>query len=746
MADAEKLKDTIPKLSKRQLKKKNKGLGIGLRKAQSGSHIYKQERSRAGILVTAKFFEAVERCKARVKEIADECRSNNLKFRDHEFDLAGNRELCLHSLGGDDVGSLFPADVLRISQIFEKPQFMTDGAKPSDIEQGKVLGDCWFLAALAMLASMPGLLEKICVERDEKAGVYGFVFCRDGEWEDVIIDEYVRLYDMKFALIYELFPPGQNLYHDDKYLYQKIARRGSKTLYFARSAQENETWVPLIEKAYAKFHGDYESLNGGSTCEALEDMTGFVSIRPSFDIIDPDDFWHNNLKLVGTDRLFECHMGSDGEVHIGLIGNHAYSILAAKAYNGKRFVKIRNPWGKGEWTGRWSDGSSEWTDEWRPALKLLEHGPKQDGSFIMEYEDFLNTWEEIERVQLFNDKWIQSAHWLNVKTRPPPAVWQYGDVSFTFTLAKASRAMIVLSQADSRFWKGLVWSFNWSFDFIVFKRDQSKIIGRSRVPSNTRSVSVTKYLTEGEYFVHVRPLFLISGWDGQKRKRVHSQYAHSQSIAANYDSTWSEFMVIPEKHLAKGDLLQLEIAHYEETIEKRQTIKAAVFPRPAPTTSTSDTREDTTGSGNADTPGDEIPHGNNNKDMNEGPTHSKPREQDVAGEEEDSPKPASEGEVNEGHRCKHCKTSLIDGVLWWCLVCSLTAFCDACHSKGLHPADHRMVKAENSADAAVFIDQDDGCGGGNILLGLRVYTEDEAKVDINGQLRHGNMLSWAKEM
>ena len=34
---------------------------------------------------------------------------------------------------------------------------------------------------------------------------------------------------------------------------------------------------PLMEKAYAKFHGDYASISGGFTSEAIEDLTGSVN-------------------------------------------------------------------------------------------------------------------------------------------------------------------------------------------------------------------------------------------------------------------------------------------------------------------------------------------------------------------------------------------------------------------------------------------------------------------------------------
>mgnify|MGYP002381848508 CR=1 FL=1 len=46
---------------------------------------------------------------------------------------------------------------------------------------------------------------------------------------------------------------------------------------FGRCSDPNELWVPLIEKAYAKLHGCYETLISGFLDDALHDMTGYVS-------------------------------------------------------------------------------------------------------------------------------------------------------------------------------------------------------------------------------------------------------------------------------------------------------------------------------------------------------------------------------------------------------------------------------------------------------------------------------------
>jgi hypothetical protein len=66
------------------------------------------------------------------------------------------------------------------------------------------------------------------------------------------------------------------------------------------------------------------------------------------------------------------------------MGNHAYSVLRAVECKEKKFVVVRNPWGKSEWTGRWSDGSKEWTREWLEVLPTLGHTFGDDGQFVME--------------------------------------------------------------------------------------------------------------------------------------------------------------------------------------------------------------------------------------------------------------------------------------------------------------------------------------------------------------------------
>ncbi|KAF8877904.1 cysteine proteinase [Infundibulicybe gibba] len=507
---------------------------------------FRQQSKRGGLLVTTELQNALDECKSKVEQISKDCRAKNRKFRDIEFDLENDRERCLHGLATSERST--PSDVRRVTQIFDQPSFFVGGADSNDIVQG-ALGDCWFLSALATMSTAPGLIEKFCVARDQEVGVYGFIFFRDTSWVVVIIDDLLFTSIPKFE---ELSYAEKQLYHNDKEQYNRSARKGSKSLYFARSGTQGETWVALIEKAYAKLHGDYASLSGGEACEAIEDLTGGVSsFIPSKDIMDVDKFWKEELLLANHDRLFGCAFDAldntrsgNGFITVnGLIGSHAYSVLRAVEYNGRRFVVIRNPWGQSEWTGPWSDGSGEWTKEWLPALEALGHSFGNDGEFVMEYKDFLENWEQIDRTLLFDESWIMSSQWLQVTSRPLPSVWAFGDVSFTISLPTPTVTVIVLSKLDERYFEEISSPYAWSFDFVLFRKGETTPLATSfHSRFYTRSVNLETTLDAGEYVVHVRLDRKHvrteepdrSEWDKRKLSRVMNERAKSQSVASTF--------------------------------------------------------------------------------------------------------------------------------------------------------------------------------------------------------------------
>ena len=154
--------------------------------------------------------------------------------------------------------------------------------------------------------------------------------------------------------------------------------------------------------------------------EGLEDLTGGVTSELfAADILDKDKFWTDELMNVNKVFLFGLSQmgGSTGERR-GIIEKHAYSIMEAKELDNFRLLKIRytsvptskvlyempsfgllnysaswrrwccyqvievtnskrrNPWGKKEWDGPWSDGSEEWTPD---RMRRLNHQFGNDG-------------------------------------------------------------------------------------------------------------------------------------------------------------------------------------------------------------------------------------------------------------------------------------------------------------------------------------------------------------------------------
>lgn len=212
-------------------------------------------------------------------------------------------------------------------------------------------------------------------------GVYKLRLCKNGEWVVITIDDYIPCF-------YNAGPM------------------------FSRS-NGDELWVLLLEKAYAKLHGNYYSLRFGLTQDGLIDMTGCPTSSPfdwdpaHLNPADKDTIWTTILEAdqqgfsitcetPGEDKVTE--RGGGGGKGTGIVSGHAYSLLRAVEHNGVRLLNIRNPWGKFEWDGDWSDGSELWTEEFIDAIKPVFD--TSDGGFWISFEDFIFQYNSFNIVEV----------------------------------------------------------------------------------------------------------------------------------------------------------------------------------------------------------------------------------------------------------------------------------------------------------------------------------------------------------
>ena len=302
----------------------------------------------------------------------------------------------------------------RIDEIFSKSLIFEDSIECNDILQGN-LGNCYFLSALSALTEMPYLLYQIfrTPEKNDQ-GFFEVVFFIDGEWQVVIIDDYFVTID------------------------------GTNDLKFAKS-NGLELWAIILEKAWAKVNGGYANTIAGNPSDALQTITGFPVTRLFHEKMDKEKLWKELLRSDQSDNIM-CTSTNDGQetIKAGLVENHAYTLIGAKegTFDGQqlRILKIRNPWGNKEWLGRYSDNDSSWTPEKRKFFGMEEQ--KDDGSFCICYEDFINFYSDTNICDIMYD--------CNVKCFPITGEAMGQPHVFSFYLQKTSEVAI---SAEWRHWR-----------------------------------------------------------------------------------------------------------------------------------------------------------------------------------------------------------------------------------------------------------------------------------------------------
>ncbi|XP_049803377.1 calpain-5-like [Schistocerca nitens] len=318
----------------------------------------------------------------------------------------------------------------RPSELCDQPCLFSENVLPEDVLKGQ-LSNRWFVSACAVLAGVGELRNKVVPDyskqewnpnkTDEYAGIFHFQFWRFGEWVDVVVDD--------------LLPTVNG------------------TLLFTHSTKENEFWIPLMEKAYAKLHGSYDGLHGGHMADALVDFTGGVSeiidMRANeyadshdkrsslFDILSAE-MRNHSLVCAACTVLNEEEFGT--RTDMGLCRGTAYAVTAVKkVYLGEtslrnifkgreklRMVRLRdllNDKIKSETESKGEDGDARSNKEYAyttsQLTRLLSSSPEwskvreserermgltldYETEFWMPLEDFVRNFSELTICRLYN--------------------------------------------------------------------------------------------------------------------------------------------------------------------------------------------------------------------------------------------------------------------------------------------------------------------------------------------------------
>jgi len=312
---------------------------------------------------------------------------------------------------------------------------------PNDVAQGGV-GDCWLLSAISALAEFDGAIAKMFEKTHTHHGWHrgrarglGTTRGRNAVLQMPHDEEnsyVVTLYDLV------TWKPV-----DVKVDERLCASADGKGLLSALPSHSGELWVCYLEKAIAAHCGGWDKLDGGQCTHAWSLLLGcketytinvcsgdagyscwgkFNPNEKKHETLgnSPHDGFQGNwpsawptvgggggmdLRLNEND-LFErmCEWddqnfimaagtkaGSDSKDTDGVVDGHAYTVLdCVNDVAGTEFdlIKVRNPWGKGEFqSGKWDDDGPGWK-QYPDVKAALQPVVFDDGIFWLDKSEF----------------------------------------------------------------------------------------------------------------------------------------------------------------------------------------------------------------------------------------------------------------------------------------------------------------------------------------------------------------------
>ncbi|XP_068130170.1 calpain-5-like [Hyperolius riggenbachi] len=409
----------------------------------------------------------------------------------------------------------------RPQELVRSPHLFAGTISPLDLQQGS-LGNCWFMAAASCLAKDSSIWKKVIPSPQEQewprpgstahhCGIFRFRFWRFGHWVEVVIDD-------------------------------RLPTSGGELIFCRPGRKSDVFWCPLLEKAYAKLIGSYEALDGGSTGEALIDFTGGVS--EPIDILEQNlstdeekkklfkamEKAHSRSSLICSSIRPSPNHSIEEVLSSGLVTGHAYSVTAVKnitLHSGLlslfrtrklRLVRLRNPWGSGEWNGAWSDGSEEWKKVSQRERKKLGVTVDDDGEFWMSWDDFCTHFTDVTLCRRVNTHllsthktWKEASVYSAWKQHQDPLKDRSGgcpnnkatylqNPQFCFDVSLDHDSVLIsLEQEDHRTQRSTGGGENLPIGFFVFKVEMNR---KYRLHCTASKVSSSTYINSRSVLLH----------------------------------------------------------------------------------------------------------------------------------------------------------------------------------------------------------------------------------------------------
>lgn len=210
------------------------------------------------------------------------------------------------------------------------------------------LGNSYFVSAIRALCEKPNSIKRLFDTTKTKDGQYKVNFCLNGQNFKIIVDDFIP------------FNPK------------------TKSPAFS-SSKQNELWVMLLEKAWAKVSGSYENSINGLCCEVFRALTGAPVEYLKHKYVN--DVWKMVKSAYYNKHTICCLPDNESPPsaksdYSDFFSSYAFPVMAVYQYKNDegeaKIVRIRN------------NNKSKWSDVFKKQSLVLFADLKQN---LYEFED-----------------------------------------------------------------------------------------------------------------------------------------------------------------------------------------------------------------------------------------------------------------------------------------------------------------------------------------------------------------------